>query len=262
MSAMKRNLICLPAVLLPLLLITGCQPGTQSRYSPETEERIKLVENNLGDWVKGYGWADVDEKRPVTEKTLFQAASISKSLNGVGVLKLVQDGKLDLYTDINQYLKSWKFPYDSVSGGKPITLSALLSHTAGLTIHGFPGYAQGDTLPSVQQVVDGQKPANTEAVRSFIEPGTRVVYSGGGTTITQQIVTDVTGRPYDEYMQKNVIDPMGMKSSSYRQPPAGTDTSLLATGYKADGTRVDGKFHIYPEQAAAGLWTNPTDLSG
>jgi len=262
MSAMKRNLICLPAALLPLLLITGCQPGTQSRYSPETEERIKLVENNLGDWVKGYGWADVDEKRPVTEKTLFQAASISKSLNGVGVLKLVQDGKLDLYTDINQYLKSWKFPYDSVSGGKPITLSALLSHTAGLTIHGFPGYAQGDTLPSVQQVVDGQKPANTEAVRSFIEPGTCVVYSGGGTTITQQIVTDVTGRPYDEYMQKNVIDPMGMKSSSYRQPPAGTDTSLLATGYKADGTRVDGKFHIYPEQAAAGLWTNPTDLSG
>lgn len=292
---MKRNLISLLIALVPVLFITGCQSTGQTQYSPETQDRIKQVENSLGDWVKtqndtawnltermkhhnivgvsiavvhnfkidwvkGYGWADVSEKRPVTEKTLFQAASISKSLNGVGVLKLVQDGKLDLHTDINQYLTSWKFPYDTVSKGKLITLSALLSHSAGLTIHGFPGYAQGDTLPSVQQVLDGQKPANTEPVRSFLEPGTSVVYSGGGTTITQQVVTDVTGLPYHEYMQKNVLDPMGMKTSSYKQPPAGIDSTLLATGYKPDGTPVEGKYHIYPEQAAAGLWTNPSDL--
>ena len=221
---------------------------------------IAVVHNYKIDWAKGYGWADVAEQRPVTEKTLFQAASISKSLNSVGVLKLVQDGKLDLHTDINHYLTSWKFPYDSVSKGKPITLTALLSHTAGLTIHGFPGYARVDTLPSVQQILDGEKPANTKAVRSFIEPDSTVVYSGGGTTITQLMITDVTGQPYDEYMQKNVLDPLGMKTSSYRQPPAGIDSSLLATGYKADGTPVKGKYHIYPERAAAGLWTNPTDL--
>ncbi|MFZ2288012.1 MAG: serine hydrolase [Bacteroidales bacterium] len=131
----------------------------------------------------------------MTEKTLFQAASISKSLNSVGVMKLVQDGRIDLDTDINQYLTVWKFPYDSVSNGKPITLTALMSHTAGLTIRGFPGYAKGDSIPTVQQILGGQKPANTEAVRSFIEPGTRVVYSGWGTTITQQIVTDVTHKP-------------------------------------------------------------------
>lgn len=298
---MKHKLLRLqPAQILSLvlplgLLITGCRSTALKEYSPETLERIRQVENNLGDWVKtqydtawsleermkrhnitgvsiavvqnnkidwakGYGWADVAEKRPVTEKTLFQAASISKSINGVGVMKLVQDGKLDLHTDINQYLKSWKFPYDSVSGGRPITLSALLSHSAGLTIHGFPGYSRGDTIPSVQQILDGQKPANTEAVRSFIKPDSSVVYSGGGTTITQLIVTDVTGLPYDEYMQKNVLDPMGMKSSSYKQPPVGIDTSLLATCYKADGAPVKGKYHVYPEQAAAGLWTNPSDL--
>lgn len=281
--------------VLTVLLITGCRSAGQAKYSPETLERIKQVENNLGDWVKtqndtawnltermkhhnivgvsiavvhnfkidwvkGYGWADVSEKRPVTDKTLFQAASISKSLNSVGVLKLVQEGKLDLHKDINSYLKSWKFPYDTVSKGKQITLASLLSHTAGLTIHGFPGYALGDSLPSVQQVLDGQKPANTEPVRSAMEPGLRVVYSGGGTTISQLIVTDVTGLPYHEYMQKNVLDPMGMKGSSYSQPPAGIDSILLATGYKPDGTPVKGKYHIYPEQAAAGLWTNPTDL--
>jgi CubicO group peptidase (beta-lactamase class C family) len=293
---MKRNLLFSPSALLLVLFITGCHSPKQPQYTPETEERIRQVENNLSgwvrtqydstwnlaermkhynvsgvsiavvhnfklEWVKGYGSADVDEKRPVTEKTLFQAASISKSLNGVGVMKLVQDGKIDLDTDINQYLISWKFPYDSVSKGKPITVAALLSHTAGLTIHGFPGYARGDTLPTIPQILDGQKPANTEAVRSLTEPGTWAIYSGGGITISQLIVTDVTQQHYDEFMQKNVLDPMGMRGSFYTQPPSLSDSSLLATGYKADGTPVEGKYHIYPEQAAAGLWTNPADLS-
>ena len=292
---MNHNRLCTQSVLFLILFITGCQSTTKPHYSPETEDRIRQVENNLGDWVrtqndstwnlegrmkhhnvmgvsiavvhdfklewvKGYGWADVSEKRLVTEKTLFQAASISKSLNGVGVMKLVQDGKIDLDTDINQYLTSWKFPYDTVSKNKLITVAALLSHTAGLTIHGFPGYARGDTIPTLQQILDGQKPANTEAVRSFTEPGAGVVYSGGGVTISQLIVMDVTHQPYDEFMQKNVLDPMGMKGSFFTQPPARSDSSLLATGYKADGTPVKGKYHIYPEQAAAGLWTNPADL--
>ena len=94
-----------------------------------------------------------------------------------------------------------------------------------------------------------------------MEPGASVIYSGGGITVSQLIVMDVTQQPYDEFMQKNVLDPMGMTGSFFTQPPAGSDSSLLATGYKADGTPVKGKYHIYPEQAAAGLWTNPTDLS-
>ncbi|MGD0342899.1 MAG: serine hydrolase [Bacteroidales bacterium] len=273
------------------LIISGQTP----KYTTEVEERIKQVENNLAGWVqtqdnskwtlvermalynikgisiavvhnyeiewaRGYGWADVSENRLVTEKTLFQAASISKSLNGVGVLKLVQEKKLDLNSDINKYLKTWKFPYDTVSHNKKITIASLLSHTAGLTIHGFPGYSRGETLPSLSQILDGQKPANTQAVRSLSEPGIKVVYSGGGVTISQMIVMDITRQPYDGYMQQNVLKPLGMGSSFFTQPPAEAKKALLATGYKSNGEEVRGKYHIYPEQAAAGLWTNPTDL--
>lgn len=279
-----------------LLLFASASCNDQNHsYPPKVSERMIKVENSLAGWVrsgqddlwniedrmkkynikgvsiavindykiewaKGYGFADVSEQRPVTEKTLFQAASISKSLNSLAVLKLVQEGKLDLNTDINKYLVSWKFPYDSRSGGKPVNLAALLSHTAGLTVHGFPGYEQGKELPSLIQVLDGKPPANTAAIRSFEEPGKKYEYSGGGTTISQLLVMDVTGRDYAEYMQKNVLDPLGMISSSYKQPPSAEMKGLLATGYKPDGREVKGKYHIYPEQAAAGLWTNPTDL--
>jgi CubicO group peptidase (beta-lactamase class C family) len=292
---MKRNLFASALTLLMLFISALCLDAQNTKYPAGIEEKIRLVENNLGDWVRtqndvpwnleqrmklhningvsiavvhdskiewarGYGWADVSEKRPVTEKTLFQAASISKSLNGVGVMKLVQDKKIDLNTDINQYLTSWKFPYDTVSKNKPITPAALLSHTAGLTIHGFPGYSIGDSIPTLQQILDGQKPANTEAVRSFGEPGASVIYSGGGVMISQLIVTDVTHQPYDEFMQMNVLNPMDMKSSFFTQPPEKSKSKLLATGYRADGKEIEGKYHIYPEQAAAGLWTNPVDL--
>ena len=264
-------------------------------YSKEVQTKIKKFENNLGlwvqignqqftladrmksnhvngvsialikdykiEWAKGYGWADSAEQRPVTTNTLFQAGSISKSLNGVGILKLVQEGKLNLYSDINIYLKSWKFPYDSLSKGKKITMANLLSHTAGLTVHGFDGYEKGDTIPTLIQILNGEKPANNKAIRSMYEPSLRSQYSGGGTTISQLILQDVTGQPYDTYMWNNVLSPMRMSNSFYTQPPPADKENLLATGYYNDGAAVKGKYHIYPEQAAAGLWTNPTDLA-
>ena len=168
-------------------------------------------------------------------------------------------GKLDPEADINNYLTGWKFPYDSFSNHKKISIYNLLSHTAGLDIHGFPGYKRKDTFPSIQQILDGKRPANTKAVRSLFEPGTKFKYSGGGTTITQLILTTVTKSNYAEWMQKNVLQPLGMTNSSYQQPPI--DTANLATGYYGDGKSVSGKYHVYPEQAAAGLWTTPTGLA-
>ncbi|MBT1690795.1 serine hydrolase domain-containing protein [Dawidia soli] len=222
---------------------------------------IAVIRNYQLDWAKAYGWADRDERRAVTTETVFQAASISKSLNAVGLLKLAQDGKVALDTDINTYLTSWKFPYDTASNGKKITITNLLSHTAGLTVHGFPGYAQGQPLPTVADILDGKQPANTEPVRSMREPDQTSVYSGGGTTISQLVAMDVTGQPYDVFMEQAVLTPLGMTHSFYTQPPPAAKQAQLTTAYHSDSTAVEGKYHIYPEQAAAGLWTTPTDLA-
>ena len=100
---------------------------------------IAVIKDHKLDWARGYGWADLEEKRPVTINTRFQAASISKSINSLALLKLVEQGKIDLDTDINTYLQSWQFPYDSLSKNKKITLANLLSHTAGISVHGFRG---------------------------------------------------------------------------------------------------------------------------
>lgn len=202
---------------------------SSKEYSKEVQARIKNVENNLSSWVqiennptrwtleermkfyhangvsiavirnykiewaKGYGWADSLQQKPVTTNTLFQAGSNSKSINAIGILKLVQEGKLNLNADINDYLKRWKFPYDSLSKGKKISIANLLSHTGGITVHGFDGYEYGTKIPTLVQILNGQKPANSEAIRSMYEPSLKYEYSGGGTTISQLIIEDVTG---------------------------------------------------------------------
>ncbi|WP_343670143.1 serine hydrolase [Chitinophaga sp.] len=222
---------------------------------------IAVIQHYKLIWAKGYGWANDSLKIPVTANTLFQAASISKSLNGVGVLKLVQNNKLDLYADINTYLTSWRFPYDSLTKGKKITVANLLSHTAGLTVHGFRGYQQGAPLPTIIQILNGVQPANSGPVRSMYEPGIKSEYSGGGTMISQLIVMDITHMPYADYMKKEVLQPLGMTASTFSQPPVEIQPALLATGYRGDGKPIEGNYHVYPEEAPAGLWTNPTDLA-
>ncbi len=222
---------------------------------------IAVIKNYKIDWAKAYGIADTVSKTPVTNKTLFQVASISKSLNAVGVMKLFKSRHLDLLADINTYLTSWKFPYDSLSKGKKINTAHLLSHTAGLNVSGFGGYERGTSLPSVTQILNGEQPANTAAVRSVFEPGLRQQYSGGGVTITQLMLTDLSKDPYEKYMADQVLKPMGMLNSTFAQPPLGLKPGVLAAGYDVAGKEVKGKSHVYPEQAAAGLWTNPTDLA-
>lgn len=212
-------------------------------------------------WAKAYGFSDVAGHTRAGPETLFQAASISKPVAASAAMTLVQEGKLSLDADANSELKSWKIPDSPLTKDAPITLRGLLTHTAGLTVHGFPGYAAGEPLPSLVQVIEGKPPANTPAVVIDHKPGTHWSYSGGGISIAQLMMQDVTGESFPVLMKKRVLDPAGMTRSTYDQPlPAGR-RGEAAHAYLADGTPVKGDWHTYPEMAAAGLWTTPTDLT-
>jgi len=222
---------------------------------------IAVIDDNKMVWAKGYGVIEAGSSTPVTTKTLFQAGSISKPVAATGALSLVEHGKLVLDENVNEKLKTWKVPENELTKNGKVTLRRLMSHTAGLTIHGFPGYDVNDTVPTLVQVFNGEKPANTAPIRVDILPGTKEVYSGGGVTIEQQLMIDVTGKDFPALMRELVLDKIGMTDSSYEQPLPPANAAMTASGTYADGKVVHGRWHIYPEMAAAGLWTTPTDLS-
>lgn len=222
---------------------------------------VAVIKDFKIEWAAGYGLADVEAGKPVTASTLFQAGSISKPVAAMGALALVEKGKLPLDRDINAVLKSWKIPENARTRKAPVTLEGLLSHTAGVTVHGFPGYAAGTPVPTLIQVLDGAPPANTAPIRVDLDPGAQYRYSGGGYTIAQQAMIDVTGQPFPGILAETVLRPIGMTSSTYEQPLPEARVADAATGYRADGAPVPGKRNVYPEMAAAGLWTAPTDLA-
>jgi CubicO group peptidase (beta-lactamase class C family) len=212
-------------------------------------------------WARAYGVKDLQTNEPVTAETLFQAGSISKSVNAMVAMKKVEQGKISLDENINNRLTSWKLPDNEFTAKKKVTLRNLLSHTAGTTVHGFPGYAVNEKVPTLPQVLDGAAPANTAPVRVDFEPGTRFRYSGGGITIAQLMIMDIEKKPYPDIARETVLVPLNMTNSTYSQPLPADWRPKAATGYRPDGREVEGKIHVYPEMAAAGLWTTPTDLA-
>lgn len=250
--------------LLPPVLVSGEKGWSlEERMKRHKVEAVSVAVFSGGRvlWTEARGLADRETKTLATASTLFQAGSISKPVASAGVLKKVEAGALRLEADVNDYLKSWKLPPSPAAAGQTVTLERLLSHTAGLTVHGFPGYAVGETVPTIPQVLDGAPPANTEAVRVAFEPGTKYQYSGGGFTIAQLAMTDTFGKPFPELERELVLGPAGMTHSTYEQPLPPAKLALAAAGYRGDGRPVEGKRHTYPEMAAAGLWTTPEDLA-
>src|SRR5215472_13154725 len=222
---------------------------------------VAVIDNYKIAWAKAYGVTAIGGAEPVTMKTLFQAGSISKPVAATGALYLVEHGKLSLDEDVNNKLVTWKVPENEFTKDQKVTLRRLMTHSAGLTVHGFPGYATNEPIPTLVQIFNGEKPANTAPIRVDFVPGSKVRYSGGGVTIEQQLMMDVTSTPFPQFMQKNVLEKIGMTHSTYEQPLPPARAALTATGTYSDGRSVPGKWHIYPEMAAAGLWTTPTDLA-
>lgn len=221
---------------------------------------IAVIDQGKIEWAKGYGVTEVGSNSPVTPDTLFQAASISKPVTAFALLRQVGGGGLSLDAPVNDVLKTWKVPDNEFTAKQNVTLRHLLTHSAGMTVDGFPGYAAGEHVPTLLQVLAGEKPANTPPIRVDTIPGSVWRYSGGGFLVAQLMLTDLTGKAFPDSMQAEILDPLGMKHSTFQQPLPREMMRGAASAHDMNGKVIGGKWHVYPELAAAGLWTTPSDL--
>ena len=220
---------------------------------------IAVVRDGKLDWARAYGYADREWKIPATPDTLFQAGSISKPITALAALRGVEAGTLDLDRNVNDYLKSWQLPDNEFTAVHKVTVRNILNHTAGLTVWGFPGYTRAAGMPSIVDVLDGK--GNTPPIRVWKQPDQSWRYSGGGYTILQLLLSDQSGMPFPVLMRDTVLKPLRMNHSTYEQPLPQALRAIAAAGYDRKGKKVEGDWHVYPEMAAAGLWTTPSDLA-
>ncbi len=233
----------------------------------DIEERMRILEvpgvsvavirNGKIDWAAGYGVRDETSGLPVTTETLFQAASISKPVSALGALRLAQDGLLDLDTPINELLKSYKLPVSEFGG--EVTARRILNHSAGLNVDGFAGYRVGEPIPTATDLLLGR--GNSEALRQIEPTGQRYRYSGGGSTMLQVAMTDITGQDFNSIVQEQVLIPLSMTRSTYEQPIPEDTWPNHSAAHDYAGRRIPGGSNVYPEQFPAGLWTTPSDLA-
>ena len=223
---------------------------------------IAVIKDFKIDWAKGYGLADAEAGTPVTAETMFQAASISKTVAAMTSMRAVQDGRFALDQDVNTILKSWKLPGGEFTKDRPVTPRSLMSHTSGTGDgFGFPGYAPKTPLPTLAQILDGQAPSNRPQVRLERAPFTGFKYSGGAVTMQELALTEAMGKPLVELARDWVLKPIGMTNSTFEQPLPASREVQAARAHSRQGARMGDPWHVYPEHAAAGLWTTPTDLA-
>jgi CubicO group peptidase (beta-lactamase class C family) len=215
---------------------------------------LALIDEDSIAFARAYG-------QNATPNTLYQAASLSKFVAAVGAMRLVEQNKLALDADVNEKLTSWKVPTNGFDKAHPVTLRGLLSMTAGIGVPGFLGYAEGAMLPNLTQILYGVPPANSPPITVIAEPGSKYAYSGGGYEIAEALMIDVAETPFPELMDTLVLKPAGMSNSSFAQPLPRERASGAIAGHLRDGNEIDGGWHVFPEHAAAGLWSTPTDIA-
>jgi len=194
----------------------------------------------------------------VQSNTLFQAASVTKPVVAFAALRLVDQGLLSLDSDVNAELRSWKVPVSPLLEGHPITLRGILNHSAGLIPGGYGGYSHDEPVPTLIQTLSGVKPARPKPVQVAYVPGSDWRYSGGGYLVAQLLMTEKTGQTFDKIVYDGVLLPAHMTRSGFAEP---STSENVASGHVANGTMVPGGWHVYPELAAATLWSTASDLA-
>jgi CubicO group peptidase (beta-lactamase class C family) len=229
-------------------------PGEALKVLNIPSASIALIDEGRIAFARAYG-------KDATPETLYQAASLSKFVAAIGAMRLVQDGTLALDQDVNDKLTAWKVPSNSFDATHKVTLRGLLSMTGGIGVPGFLGYEAGVPIPTLTQILDGTSPANSPQVTVIAVPGSGYRYSGGGYEIAEALMQDSTGKPFPQLMQDLVLGPMRMTDSSFDQPPSAAFAGRAVSGHFSDGRELPRRWHVFPEHAAAGLWSTPTDLA-
>ena len=265
-AAAKSRLDRIENSLQPAIKIEGRPFPTQSltelmRVQHVPAISVAFIDGGQIAWVHAVGVADGANRRAVTPGTLFQAGSISKAVTATAALALVQAGRVGLDETINTRLTSWKISENEFTRQQPVTLRELLTHTAGVNVVGFTGYPPGNPLPSLVQILAGAPPTNTDPIRVDTLPGSKWRYSGGGYTIAQLLMIEVSGQTFPELLTARVLAPLGMRSSTFEQVLPSALDRRAAHGYLTNGDPLPGGHNLYPEMAAAGLWTTPSDLA-
>jgi CubicO group peptidase (beta-lactamase class C family) len=214
---------------------------------------IAFIEDGRIKWSRAYGTRTAGLTADVDAQTRFQAASLSKALTAAAALRLVDAGLFKLDGDVRPGLTEWRV-------AEAISLRQLLSHTAGLSVGGYPGYRIGDPVATLVESLSGKPPSNTAAVRQFAPPGKQMAYSGGGYSVAQLFMSKAAGQPFDKLMSRSVLRPAAMSRSSFEQPLSMSGKNRAA-GHDEEGRPINGGHHLYPELAAAGLWTTPSDYA-
>ena len=222
---------------------------------------VAVIDNGTIAWARGYGVQEAGKEKSVTTSTLFQAASISKPVAAVVALQLVEQGSLGLDEDINLKLRSWKLPENEFTRDRKVSLRLLLSHRAGLTDYaGFRGAAANQPLPILREILEtgNWTPA---PIRVGFLPGSRFAYSGGGYCLMEQLLEDVSGKPFPMLAQEVVLKPLEMNSSSFDQDLSPERRLRAAIGHQFNGKKLPRNWNLYPATSAAGMWTTPSDLA-
>ncbi len=213
-------------------------------------------------WARGFGVKLVGSGDEVDAETVFSVGSVSKVGAAATTLRLVDEGRLDLDVDVDDYLTSWQIPQNDFTDTSPVTLRRLLSHTAGTTVHGFADFQPHEALPTTVQILESSGPAKNPPVLVDTEPGTLWRYSGGGTTIEQLVIEDVTEMPFPEAARVHVFEPLGMSRSTYENPISASHGNIArAHDFRGQPAALPRGWEAMPETAASGLWTSPSDYA-
>jgi CubicO group peptidase (beta-lactamase class C family) len=223
---------------------------------------ISIIEDGKISYSKGLGLLQYGNKKPVDDESIFSVGSISKVGTAVIVLKLVESGKIDLETSVNQYLKSWKLKDLSGKIDSKVTIKHLLSHTAGLNNYGFVDYQPDEKLPSTLQILQGSYPAKNNRVQITSTVGKDYKYSGGGTTILQLLVEEITKMPFDKAADSILFKPLKLNRSTYENPLPKTFGNIAkAHNSKGKPRALPRGYESMPESAASGLWTTSKNIA-